>query len=133
MASPIVGVRVIAVLALLQGILGALRALQWFRVGADLMNQGLLLLPMVGVVAWLRGFLVVAIAFLFVVFAYGAWSRRSWATTLGLVVAIVNILLVLSALTQGAAIGEAILWLIVPVIMIGYLLFPAGRSGSQNS
>jgi len=133
MACPIVGVRVIAVLALLHGIFGALRALQWFRVGADLMSKGLLLFPLVGVVAWLRGFLVVVIAFLFVVFTYGAWSGRSWATTLGLLVAIVNTLLVLSALAQGAAISEAILWLIVPVIMIGYLLSPAGRSGSQNS
>jgi hypothetical protein len=133
MANPALGMRVIAALALLQGVLGVLRALQWFRVGADLMNQGLLLLPMVGVVAWLRGFLVVVIALLFGVFAYGAWFRRDWAPPLGLVVAAVNILLVLSALFQGAAMGQTFYWLIVPVIMIGYLLSPAGRSDSKNS
>jgi hypothetical protein len=125
--------RVIAALALLQGVLGVLRAFQWFRLGNDLLGQGLLLLPMVGIVAWLRGFLVVVIALLFGVFAYGAWFRRDWAPPLGLVVAAVNILLVLSALFQGAAMGQTFYWLIVPVIMIGYLLSPAGRSDSKNS
>ena len=133
MANPALGMRVIAALALLQGVLGVLRAFQWFRLGNDLLGQGLLLLPMVGIVAWLRGFLVVVIALLFGVFAYGAWFRRNWAPSLGLVVAAVNILLVLSALFQGAAMGQTFYWLIVPVIMIGYLLSPAGRSDSKNS
>ena len=133
MANPALGMRVIAALALLQGVLGVLRAFQWFRLGNDLLGQGLLLLPMVGIVAWLRGFLVVVIALLFGVFAYGAWFRRDWAPSLGLVVAAVNILLVLSALFQGAAMGQTFYWLIVPVIMIGYLLSPARRSDSKNS
>ena len=133
MANPALGMRVIAALALLQGVLGVLRAFQWFRLGNDLLGQGLLLLPMVGIVAWLRGFLVVVIALLFGVFAYGAWFRRDWAPPLGLVVAAVNILLVLSALFQGAAMGQTFYWLIVPVIMIGYLLSPARRSDSKNS
>ena len=118
---------IIVVLALVQGILGALRAFHWFGVGSDFMGQGLLLLPVVGVLAWLRGLLVIVIALMYVVFALGAWFQREWASTLGLVAAMVNILLVLSVLVQGEAIGEAFFWLIVPLIMICYLLSPAGR------
>jgi hypothetical protein len=118
---------VIAVLALAQGVLGVLRAFGWFKVGSDLLGQGLLLLPLVGVLAYARGFLVAGIALLYVVFAVGAFARKSWAWSLGMAVAIVNLLLVGSALLQGASLGQAVLWLIVPVVIVWYLLSAAGR------
>ena len=132
MAHRTFGMTMVAALALLQGIFGVLRAFHWFGVGSDFMGQGLLLLPIVGVMAWLRGVLVVAIALLYGAFALGVWFRREWASTLGWVAAVVNILLVLSVLVQGEAIGEAFLWLIVPVIIICYLLLPTGRRLSQD-
>ena len=121
------GLTVIAALALAQGVLGVLRALRWFEVGSDLMGQGLLLLPIIGMVAFVRGALVAVIAILYVAFAFGLLARRAWARSLGLVAAAVNILLVLSVLIQGEFIGRALLWLIVPVIILWYLLSPAGR------
>ena len=45
----------IAILAFVQAALGVFRAFQWFDVGADLLGQGLLLLPFVGVIAFARG------------------------------------------------------------------------------
>ena len=71
----------IAVLALVQGVLGVFRAFEWFNVGADLLGQGLLILPLVGVVAFARGGLVIVLAML-----YRAVCRRhAPAEELGLV------------------------------------------------
>ena len=104
-----------------------LRAFEWFRFGSDLMGQGLLLLPLVGVVACVRGLLVIVIALMYIVFALGVWRQREWASTLGWVAALVNNLLVPSAVIREGGIGQAFCWLIVPAVMIGYLLSPAGR------
>jgi hypothetical protein len=46
---------VIAVLALMQGIVGLLRAFEWFRVGIDMSRQGILLVPILGAVAFTWG------------------------------------------------------------------------------
>ena len=88
-----IGLTVVAVLALVQSALGGLRALRWFDAGSDLMGQGLLILPLVGVLAFFRGGLVAAITMLYVVFACGALLGRSWARWLGIVVAAVTLFL----------------------------------------
>ena len=42
--------KVIALLALVQGSFGALRALDWVRIGTDLLGQGIIFLPLMGLV-----------------------------------------------------------------------------------
>ncbi|HWH78354.1 MAG TPA: hypothetical protein VNT76_13320, partial [Candidatus Binatus sp.] len=74
-----IGLTIVAVLALMQSALGVMRAFHWFDVGSDLLGQGLLLLPMVGVLVIFRGGLVAAIALMYVLFACGALQARSWA------------------------------------------------------
>ena len=49
-----VGVVVVAILALAQGVFGLLRALQWIQMGSDLINRGVLLLPIIGGMAFGR-------------------------------------------------------------------------------
>ena len=122
-----VGATAIAALAIAQGVLGILRALHWFEVGSDLMEKGLLLLPLVGMVAYVRGAVVSAIALSYVAFAFGRFSDRAWARSLGLIAATVNLLLVVSVLIQGEFLARDLLWLIVPVTVVGYLLSPVGR------
>jgi hypothetical protein len=51
------GLTVVAVLALVQSALGVLRTLHWFDAGSDLLGQGLLLLPLIGVLAFSALFL----------------------------------------------------------------------------
>jgi hypothetical protein len=126
------GMAIIAVLALVQSVLGVLRTLHWFDAGSDLMGQGLLLFPLMGVVAFFRGGFVAVIAILYVVFAYGAFVGRSWARWLGMVVASVTLLLAVSVVIQGESPVRALVWSIVPVIMIFYLLSPAGRQALDN-
>ena len=61
MEGPLV-LKIMAVLAFVQGIAGVLRALGWVQVGVNLFGEGLLLLPMVGAVAILRGLFVAVVA-----------------------------------------------------------------------
>ena len=117
----------IAVLALAQGIFGVLRALHWFEIGSDLMERGILLLPSIGMVAYLRGAVVAVIALLYVAFAVGLFTGRDWARPLGLIAALLNLVLVASAVVQGEPFLRALLWAIVPVIVIWHALSPAGR------
>jgi uncharacterized membrane protein (DUF2068 family) len=126
------GMTIVAVLALVQSVLGVLRTLHWFDAGSDLMGQGLLLFPLMGVVAFFRGGFVAVIAILYVVFAYGAFVGRSWARWLGIVVASVTLLLAVSVVSQGDSPVRALVWSIVPVIMICYLLSPAGRQALDS-
>ena len=123
-----IGLTVVAVLALVQSALGVLRALHWFDAGSDLMGQGLLILPLIGVVTIFRGVLVAAIALTYVLFACGVFLRRSWARWLGIVVAAVTLLLVVSVVIQGEMLTRALVWSIVPLIMIWYLNSSSGRA-----
>ena len=121
------GTTLIAILALAQGLLGMLRAMRWFEVGSDLFDQGLLLLPVIGMVAFLRGIFAAFLASLYGVFAWGIYVGRDWACPLGIAVAIVNLLLVVSVVIQGEEILRASFWLIMPLILLWYLLFHKTR------
>jgi hypothetical protein len=119
--------KIVGVLAAVQGIGGAFRALHWFNIGSDLLGQGLLLLPVVGVLAYARGAIVTVLALLFLVFAYGAFRQRSWAFSLGIVLSIISLLLVVSLMVQGDVITGALLWGVIPTVILIYLFSAAGR------
>ena len=122
-----VGLTVIAILALVQSLLGVLRAFHWFDVGSDLLGQGLLILPIISMFAFARGVVVAVIALLYVLFAIGVFTRESWSWWLGLVLAVVSGIAVLGLLIEGESLGRALLWAIIPVIIVWYLFTPAGR------
>jgi hypothetical protein len=125
--------KILMLLALAQGIAGLLRAFNWVEVGIDLFGEGLLLLPFIGVVAVMRGLLIAVVALLYGLFAGGALLRRSWARWIGLAAAIVNLLLVLSLLTQEAPVAQAIAWSAIPVMLIFYLFSPTGRDALKGA
>lgn len=120
-------VKVMALLAFVQGIAGVLRAFNWLQAGVNLFGQGILILPLVGAVALLRGLFISLIGLLYVLFATGALLGKSWARWVGLTAAIVNLLLVLSVLAQGASLLEATAWAVIPALLIIYLFSEAGR------
>ena len=122
-----IGVVVIAVLALAQGVLGLLRAVEWIQIGSDLVQRGVLLLPIIGAMAFGRGALVALIAALYGLFAWGLLARRGWARPLGLTVVLVTLAMVVLALLGGESPGRAVVWAIAPVIIAVYLLAPTGR------
>ncbi|HEY7555244.1 MAG TPA: hypothetical protein VIH18_10595 [Candidatus Binatia bacterium] len=123
--------KIILVLALVQGIAGVLRGFNWVKVGSDLYGQGLLLLPMVGAVAVMRGLFIVAVALLYVLFVSGALLGKSWAWWVGVTAAIINLLIVMGAVAQGGLVVEGIAWSVIPIILLVYLFSPTGRSALQ--
>ena len=122
-----IGMTIIAVLALLQGIFGILRTLHWFELGSDFMGRGLLLLPLLGLMAIGRGIVVAVLAALFVVFACGLLLQRSWARGLGIFVSIMTLLFGASTVMQGEVPARALVGLIVPVVILCYLMSPSGH------
>jgi hypothetical protein len=119
--------KLLGALALVQGVLGILRALQFFQAGSDLSRSGLLLLPILGFVAVARGGLVIAIAGLYVLFAWGVFGRRRWARAIGLAACALNVLAVLGLVLTGEPLAAALFWIVVPVILGAYLLGAPGR------
>jgi hypothetical protein len=123
---------VIAVLAMMQGIVGLLRAFEWFRVGIDMSRQGILLVPILGAVAFTWGKLVFMLALCYILFALGALFNQRWAWGLGLGVSLVTGLVVLDLMRKGVADLWSLLWLIVPVVLVWYLLSPVGRQAFRR-
>ena len=122
-----VGVVVVAVLALAQGVFGLLRALHWIEIGSDLMRRGIVLLPIIGAMAFARAGLAALLAVLYGATAWGLLAGRGWARPLDLTVALVNLALVALPLLAGETPGWALLVMVVPVILVVYLLSPTGR------
>jgi hypothetical protein len=131
--NPSIILKVIAVLAVVQGVGGALRALQWLDMGSDLVGQGLVLLPVVGLLAFARGVIVALLAAGFLIFALGAFLRRSWTRGLGIVLSVVNLLLVVSLAIQGESLAAAVPWGVIPAVMLIYLLSAGGRTSLGGS
>jgi len=75
--------KIVGVLALVQGGLALLRAYNWVQIGSNLFGQGLLLLPVAGVMAVMRGLLVSIVALLYILFAVGALLENLGAGGLG--------------------------------------------------
>ena len=121
------GLTVIAALALGQGLFGVLRTLHWVEVGGDFMERGLLILPLLGLLAIGRGMVVAVLAVLFGVFSYGLLQRRSWARGLGIFLSLVTLLLVVSAVIHGESLARVLVGAIVPVVILCYLMSPSGR------
>ena len=125
--QPLLSLKIIAFLALVQGLLGLLRASNWVTIGVDLFGQGVLLLPAVGLLAIFRGLVVAFVALLYLSFFGAVLLGKSWARWIGVVAVVINLLLVLSALLQGTSVLAALAWSAVPVLLVFYIFSATGR------
>ena len=116
----------IAVLAVIQGLFGVLRGFDYLRMGGEVAARGIFLRPLLGVVEYGRGVLIILIALLSFIFAAGILLGKSSVWWCGLVAAVLNIMLVLGILSQGEHVAELMLWLLVPVLVIWFLFSPFG-------
>jgi hypothetical protein len=103
------------------------------QIGVDLFGQGILLLPFVGVIAVMRGLLISVIALLYLLSVIGALLRSRWTWWVCLIAVVINLLLVLSAVAQGAALLEVIVWSAIPVILLFYLFSQSGRDTLKSA
>jgi hypothetical protein len=120
--------KVMAVLALVQGMLGLLRSLQWFEVGGDLSRTVALLMPILSMLAFARAGFVALIAGLYVLFAWAALAGKDWAWGIGLLACAVNAVAVVGLLVVGDSLGAALFWAVIPAILVVYLLGPGRRT-----
>jgi hypothetical protein len=128
------GLKLMGFLALMQGAFGLLRAYGWIQVGVDLFREGLLILPVVGAVAVLRGMLIALVALLYFLFFCGAILGSRWVWPVCFTAVVINLLLVLSAVGQGAPLLDAIVWTIIPVVLIVYRVGVVGpRSNAYGA
>ncbi len=118
-----IGVTVIAVLAVLAAI-GAVTNL-------------FLSLVMFGTLAAFGGFLIVfaidtlAVSIASLVFAYGAWTLRPWAWTLGVVLESVVVVFTLYSLTNGSL--SSLVTLGLAAITLWYLFQPSVKAAFGRS
>ena len=77
--------------------------------------------------AMAKGWVLIALALIYFIFAAGAWLTKGWAWWVGLLVSLVSILILVAALLKEGSVVMALFWAIVPIIMIWYLLSPTGR------
>ena len=125
--------KVILFLAFLQGVFGLLRAYNWVQFGVDIFGQGLLLLPFVGAVAVMRGLIISVIALLYLLSVFGALLAKGWAWWTGVIAVMLNLLLVLTGLAQGASVLEALAWSLIPVILLFYLFTPTKNNALRSA
>jgi hypothetical protein len=116
--------KVILFLAFLQGVFGLLRAYDWVQFGVDLFGRGTLLLPSVGAIAVMSGLIISVVALLYLLSVFGALLEKPWAWWTGLIAVVLNLLLVLPSLAQGAPVLEVLAGSTIPVILLFYLFFP---------
>ena len=124
--------KIILLLALVQGIAGLLRAFNWVLIGVDLFGEGLLLLPFVGALAVMRGLVISVVALLYVLFVIGALLGSHWAWWVCLTAVVINLLLVLNGLIQGAAVIQAVIWAVIPTILLFYFFSHTGRNALEG-
>jgi hypothetical protein len=118
---------VIASLAVAQGITIASMGLIWLQVGSSFNQEGGLISLLIAMIAAARGWLLIFLSLLYLLFAVGAWQTRAWAWGVGLLVSVASLLIIGGGFLKGGLLMSALAWLIVPVVMIGYLLSPTGR------
>jgi hypothetical protein len=127
-----VSFKIILLLALLQGVFGLLRAYNWVQIGANLFGRGILLVPFVGAVAVMRGLFISVVALLYVLFVIGALLGSRWAWWSCLTAVVVNLMIVLSGLAEGAPVTEVVAWSVIPAILIFYFFSQMGRDALKG-
>lgn len=112
-----VGISMLAMAAGGIGVAAMLEAGAWF--GAPDIVSGSLLAAVASVI----GLLLVIVALLEFIFAYGVWGLRAWATHLGAVATITALVLTLLSAGRGSY-GAHTLSLLLEIGTVWYLLSP---------
>jgi len=122
------GITILAILAAIAGVFGILGGLLVVGVGGALAGTGVLggLIGIIGIVV-----LVVGIGELG--FAYGAWTLKPWAWTLGVAVEIIGIVSSILYILAGSSVGSQIIGIVISLAILYYLDTPAIRTAfGQN-
>ncbi len=115
------GITILAILAAISGVLGILGGL------AVIGLSGVLAATYGGFYS-LIGFGILILSIAELAFAYGAWTLKPWAWTLGIAAEIVNIVLQVLWVTQGASIASIVISVVIALAILYYLDTPGVRA-----
>jgi hypothetical protein len=121
------GLTVIAVLAFMQGLFVTLVALAWFAIISIFDQEPGGMSSVLVRMAEARGWFLIFLSLMYILFAVGAWKARAWAWWVGLLVSVLSMLILVRLLLQGEPVLLALIWVIVPIIIFCYLFTPEGR------
>ena len=127
------GFKIILFLAFLQSVFGLMRAYNWVQIGVDIFGQGGLFLPLVGALAVMRGLIISVVALLYLLSVIGALLAKGWAWWTGVIAVVLNLLLVLAGLAQGASVLDALAWSLIPLILLFYLFTPTKNNALRSA
>jgi hypothetical protein len=122
-----VGLTVVALLALVQTVMGSVRAVFWFELGDDMMAQGLLVTSVAGMLMMARAGIVALVVLLYATFSIGALARQGWAWWVGVLAAVLNLGILLPIWLTGEDLIPALTLTVIPLVLVCYLMAPAGR------
>ena len=105
----------------------ALVALLWLQIASIFAPESGVTSSVVAMLAMTKGWVLIALALMYLIFAAGAWQTKGWAWWIGLLVSSLSILILVAALLKEGSVVMALFWAIVPIIMLCYLLSAAGR------
>lgn len=108
------GITILAILAAIAGVLGLL---------GSLLILGVLMAA--GGIFLILGLVTLVLSILYLAFAYGAWTLKPWAWTLGVGLSVASIILTLIGLTQGTqGLVGALISLVISGVILYYLFQP---------
>ena len=108
------GITILAILAAVAGVLGLLGSL--LVIGVLTAAGGMFLV---------LGLITLILSILYLAFAYGAWTLKPWAWTLGVGLSVASIILTVIGLTQGTQeMVGALISLVISGVILYYLFQP---------
>jgi len=121
------GITILAVLAIIGGVLGVIGACLIFSVGT--LSAGALSSGGLAVTAILIGILTLARALAYLAFGFGAWNLQPWAWIIGMIAAVASIVISLLSIILGYSnIGSEIISIIIAGVIIYYLNTPGVKA-----
>jgi hypothetical protein len=114
------GVTILAVLAAIGGVLGILGGLALFAISSAVSFA----IPGIAGLSAVLGILVIVQSVILLAFAYGAWSLKTWAWTLGIAGAVLGIVLSVIQL-GGVNAASLVVDIVIYAIIIYYLWQPS--------
>ncbi len=115
------GVTILAILAIIGGVLGLCGSLSLFGLGGLAAVSGEV---STGAMTGLYGGLGLVSSLIYLAFGVGAWLLKPWAWILGVIAAGLSVVSNVLSLVGGGTLIAAVIGLIIPVVILWYLFRP---------
>jgi hypothetical protein len=121
------GITVLAIVALIQGLLGLLAAFGVATVGGLMTVFGGPIGKVSGLLGWFGSFFLVLGPIFQLLFAWGAFGMQPWAWWLGIIGPAFTVFGAVLKIMGGAPAGKTLLAVAIPILIFLYLLRPSIR------